>query len=219
MPNDLEELTDPLRRRLDELNLLRDRALNEGRQIIRFSANSIHAIHRRDFDEAKRLLDQAGSMLTALVADLEQSPNLRWAGYVQDAMKEYAEASILFAFIADRPLPAPEALGIDDAPYLNGLAEAASELRRSILDSLRSGDLERSERLLTAMDETYSLLITIDFPDGLTGGLRRTTDALRAVLERTRGDLTLTTIQNRLQKRIDRVLELQDPSQLEDQRS
>jgi translin len=158
-------------------------------------------------------------MLTALVADLEQSPNLRWAGYVQDAMKEYAEASILFAFIADRPLPAPEALGIDDAPYLNGLAEAASELRRSILDSLRSGDLERSERLLTAMDETYSLLITIDFPDGLTGGLRRTTDALRAVLERTRGDLTLTTIQNRLQKRIDRVLELQDPSQLEDQRS
>jgi translin len=219
MPNDLEELTDPLRRRLDELNLLRDRALNEGRQIIRFSANSIRAIHRRDFDEAKRLLDQAGSMLTALVADLEQSPNLRWAGYVQDAMKEYAEASILFAFIADRPLPAPEALGIDDAPYLNGLAEAASELRRSILDSLRSGDLERSERLLTAMDETYSLLITIDFPDGLTGGLRRTTDALRAVLERTRGDLTLTTIQNRLQKRIDRVLELQDPSQLEDQRS
>jgi translin len=219
MPNDLEELTDPLRRRLDELNLLRDRALNEGRQIIRFSANSIRAIHRRDFDEAKRLLDQAGLMLTALVADLEQSPNLRWAGYVQDAMKEYAEASILFAFIADRPLPAPEALGIDDAPYLNGLAEAASELRRSILDSLRSGDLERSERLLTAMDETYSLLITIDFPDGLTGGLRRTTDALRAVLERTRGDLTLTTIQNRLQKRIDRVLELQDPSQLEDQRS
>lgn len=186
--------------RLDSANQSRDRALNEGRQIIRLSANSIRALHRDEMDTAGELLAEASTMMRNLLASLDDESGIRWAGYVQDAMKEYAEARITMAIVGGTALPQPTDLGVDDAPYLNALAESASELRRLTLDSLRSGDFSRAEKLLAVMDEVYAFLVTVDYPDGLTGGLRRSTDALRAVLERTRGDLTLIGAQNRLQE-------------------
>ncbi len=186
--------------RLDSANQSRDRALNEGRQIIRLSANSIRALHRDEMDTAGELLAEASTMMRNLLASLDDESGIRWAGYVQDAMKEYAEARITMAIVGGTALPQPTDLGVDDAPYLNALAESASELRRLTLDSLRSGDFSRAEMLLAVMDEVYAFLVTVDYPDGLTGGLRRSTDALRAVLERTRGDLTLIGAQNRLQE-------------------
>lgn len=186
--------------RLDSANQSRDRALNEGRQIIRLSANSIRALHRDEMDTAGELLAEASTMMRNLLASLDDESGIRWAGYVQDAMKEYAEARITMAIVGGTALPQPTDLGVDDAPFLNALAESASELRRLTLDSLRSGDFSRAEKLLAVMDEVYAFLVTVDYPDGLTGGLRRSTDALRAVLERTRGDLTLIGAQNRLQE-------------------
>jgi translin len=184
--------------RLDAQNQLRDRAINEGRQIVRTSANSIRATHRHEFDTAAKLINEAQAVLTSLLNDLDPHPGIRWAGYVQDPMKEFSEAAITLALVQDHPIPSPEELGVDDPPYLNALAEAASEMRRQILDAIRRDDFERGEHLMDRMDEIYSFLVTVDFPDGLTGGLRRTTDALRAVLERTRGDLTITGAQRRL---------------------
>ena len=198
-------LAEAIVRRFETLNAARDRALGEGRQIVRLSANGVRAVHRGEFDEAARLMAEARDRLTALVAVLEPHPNLYWAGYVQDAMKEYAEARVTYAAVRGDPPPGPEALGVEDAAYLNALAEAASELRRDALDALRGGDLPRAERLLATMDEIYGVLVTIDFPDAITGGLRRTTDALRAVLERTRGDLTLTLTQQRLERALREV--------------
>jgi translin len=184
--------------RLDAQNQLRDRALNEGRQIVRLSANSVRAAHRLEIHAADSLLREASSMLRALLTDLEPHPGIRWAGYVQDSMKEFAEASITLALVNGQPIPSPEALAVDDPPYLNALAESASEMRRQVLDAIRRDDFARGESLLARMDEIYSFLVTVDYPDGLTGGLRRSTDALRAVLERTRGDLTVTGAQQRL---------------------
>lgn len=195
--------------RLELTNLARDRALNEGRQVVRLSANTVRAVHRGDVVEAERLLQEARELLGGLIESLPDFPAIRWAGYVQDAMKEFAEASITLAIVARRPLPSPADLSVDDAPYLNGLAESASELRRSTLDMLRTGDFEGAERLLEDMDEVYAFLVTVDFPDGITGGLRRTTDALRAVLERTRGDLTITGAQNRLHTALERAIAVQ----------
>lgn len=194
----LESIGPQLLQRLDAQNQLRDRALNEGRQIVRSSANSIRATHRHEFDAAAALLEQAQTILSSLLADLEAHPGIRWAGYVQDPMREVSEAAITLALVTDKPIPMPEHLGVDDPPYLNALAESASELRRQILDAVRRDDFERGEQLIARMDEIYGFLVTVDFPDGLTGGLRRTTDALRAVLERTRGDLTITGAQHRL---------------------
>jgi translin len=194
----LETVGPEILRRLDAQNQLRDRALNEGRQVVRLSANSIRATHRHEFETANELLDQAKSLLTALLEALTPHPGIRWAGYVQDPMKELSEAAITLALVTGGSVPTPETLGVDDPPYLNALAESASELRRQILDAVRNDDFGHGEQLMATMDEIYGFLVTVDFPDGLTGGLRRTTDSLRAVLERTRGDLTITGAQHRL---------------------
>jgi translin len=206
---EIASLGQDILQRLEVTNLGRDRALNEGRQIIRLSANTVRAVHRREMDEAGRLLQEAQAMLEGLTERLVSLPAIRWAGYVQDAMKEFAEASITLSIVAGTSIPGPSELAVDDAPYLNALAESASELRRSTLDALRAGNFEEAERYLEIMDEVYSFLVTVDYPDGITGGLRRTTDALRAVLERTRGDLTITSAQNRLHDALERSIELQ----------
>lgn len=194
----LDSIGSEIMARLARQNELRDRALAEGRQIVRLSANATRATHRGEYEKAAALIGDASSLLRALLDDLHGQPAIRWAGYTQDPMREFAEASMSLALVTGNPLPDPASLSVDDAPYLNGLAESASELRRQILDSIRHGNFERGEYLLERMEEIYGFLVTVDFPDGLTGGLRRSTDALRAVLERTRGDLTITGAQQRL---------------------
>ncbi len=184
--------------RLEGVNAARERALAETRQIVRLSANAVRAVHRNEFETAKSLLDQARQMQDALAQDLADYPNIYWSGYVQDAQKEYAEACITLGVIGRLGIPEPHDLNVEDAVYLNGMGEAAGELRRYALDSIRRGDFERASEMLAVMDEIYGVLVSVDFPDAVTGGLRRTTDLVRGVLERTRGDLTLALQQRDL---------------------
>lgn len=186
------------RRALEDKHKAREVGLAACRRTIQACAASIRAVHREQFDKATELADQAGAHLCEVTRALASHPDIRYAGFVHDAAKEYAEARITYAFVRGEALPRAEALGVEVQAYLNGMAEAASELRRYTLDLLRRGRPERGEELLGLMDEVYSLLVTIDFPDAMTGQLRRTTDALRAVLERTRGDLTTSLLQARL---------------------
>ena len=202
----VSQIAEQIIRRFESLSATRDRALSEGRQLIRLAANSIRATHRGELTEAESLLAEARDRLAILVTELQPYPSLYWAGYVQDAMKEVAEAAITLAVAANRPLPGPSELAIEDAAYLNALAEAASELRRQTLDRLRANDLARAEHLLAVMDDIYGTLVTVDFPDAITGGLRRTTDALRAVLERTRGDVTMAATQGRVETALRQAL-------------
>jgi translin len=177
---------------LREKNASRDRALEQSRTLIRFCSLAIRAVHRQERGLAEENLKQARDQAAEMQKGLSKYPDLYFAGYTQDALKELAEASIVMALVCDLPLPGPEDLGVDVAPYLNGLGEAAGELRRWALDLLRRGKTVEAERVLGMMDDIYSLLVTLDYPDALTGGLRRTTDMVRGVTERTRGDLTLS---------------------------
>lgn len=180
----------------------REQAITSARALVRQCANSIRAAHRSDFEEAQKLLDKAAEIVHELRDAVANYPDLLFSGYTQDALKEYAEASLVYAFLRDEPPPSADDLQVEPAAYLNGLAEAASELRRAILDGLRHGQVERGKRLLSLMDDAYSLLITVDYPEAITGGLRRTTDALRAVLERTRGDMVTAMRQEQLMQAI-----------------
>lgn len=183
--------------RFEAMSAARDTAVNDGRQVIRASANAVRAMHRGDDPGA--LLADARSLLDGIRRATAPYPNLYWAGYVQDAMKEYAEAEITAALLTETEIPAAATLGVEDAAWLNGLAEAASELRRDTLDALRADNTARAETLLARMDAVYAVLVTVDFPDAVTGGLRRTTDQFRAVLERTRGAVTMSVRQSRLE--------------------
>lgn len=201
----INEIGERVLSRLEATNSARERALAETRQIVRLSANAIRAVHRDDFDEAARLVEQARAMQDALAVELREHPNIYWSGYVQDAQKEYAEANIVLGIISGRGVPSPEDLRVENAVYLNGLGEAAGELRRYVLDALRRWQPARAETLLAAMDDIYGLLVTVDYPDAITGGLRRTTDMVRGVLERTRGDLTVALQNRRLLDALERA--------------
>lgn len=201
--SELAGLAGALRGDLDAANEAREVALAACRRTIRACGSSIRAVHLLHATDALRLADEAGEALREAQTALAPFPTLVGHGPLHDAAKEYAEARLTAAMVSDGPLPSAGELGIPAAAWLNGLAEAASELRRHLLDRLRDGDLVQGESLLATMDEAYGLLVTMDYPDGVSGGLRRTTDSLRAVLERTRSDLTTTLLQSRLQAAIE----------------
>jgi translin len=204
--NELDPIIERIRRNLEAKYAAREQGLKLSREIIRLSANSIRASHRGEFTQAEDLLGQARAAVGQIHAALADHPDVYHAGFVHDAEKEFAEASLTLALLARDELVDPDTLEVGYTAYLHGLGEAASELRRDILDVIRHGQGERGETLLAWMDEVYAVLITLDFPDGMTGGLRRTTDLVRAVLERTRGDLTLSQRQARLEEKLDRAL-------------
>ncbi|PIU22819.1 MAG: haloacid dehalogenase [Chloroflexi bacterium CG08_land_8_20_14_0_20_45_12] len=180
----------------------REKALRLCRQIVRYSANAIRAVHRQEMDTARELLTEAHKLIQELNRDLSKYGTLLYSGFVHDAQKEFAEGCITLALIAEENLPKPETLGVGYAAYLDGLGESVGELRRYILDSLRRGDFSRCEEMLDIMDVTYNILMTMDFPALLIHGLRRTTDAIRGIVERTRGDLTVALKQKELEAKL-----------------
>ena len=200
----LEEMGAELIREMEEKNAAREKALAASRELTRSCALSIRAVHRGENDKARELLQKAKAISDVMVADLEDHPEFRFAGYVQDSQKELAEAAITYALINRQPLPARQELGVEAAAFMNGMGEAVGELRRFILDRLRRGEMDRCEEILQVMDDIYSILVTIDFPDAMTGGLRRTTDSVRGIMEKTRGDLTAALRQRDLQLAMER---------------
>lgn len=199
-PQPLQQITNEIIQRFETMGAARDQAVTQGRQIVRLAANAVRAMHRESFDQATSLLGDASALLAEIRQTTAPFPGVYWAGYVQDAMKEYAEAELTKAMLRGEPLPGPLALQVEDGAYLNGLAEAASELRRDTLDALRANEIDRALTLMDDMDSVYATLVTVDFPDAVTGGLRRATDQLRAVLERTRADVTVAVRQHRLEQ-------------------
>ncbi|HDQ71470.1 MAG TPA: haloacid dehalogenase [Chloroflexi bacterium] len=206
----LDAIPERIRADFEARNQARDEALRRSRELIRLCATAIRASHRddtagiadgdtgNDWTDAQALLAQADAVADDMRATVADYPDLLYAGYTQDALKELVEAHATIALTKGDPLPEPEALTVSYPAYLNGLCEAASEMRRRCLDEMRRGDTDEAERLLGVMDGIYDVLMTFDFPDAITGGLRRRVDQLRGVLERTRGDLTNTLRQDRL---------------------
>lgn len=178
----------------------RETALAACRRATRASANAIRALHRGDHRSADDLMAEARGLLVAAVDALEGFPQVRWAGFVHDAQKEYAEAALTSAAIRGEAFPTPDETGVTEVAWLHGIAEAIGELRREALDKLRGGDVAGAEHLLAEMDGFHAVLVRIDFPDAMTAGLRRATDAARGVLERTRADVTIATVQQRLER-------------------
>lgn len=195
---DLSEVGASLREQLDGKTKARERGLASSRSAIRACGNAIRALHRYETDAATKLLDEAQAHLDDARDALADHADILHAGFVHDAEKELAEARLTFALVTDDVVPSYSDLGLSPSAYLKGMAEAIGELRRHILDLMRRGDLKRGEELLGAMDDMYYLLVSMDYPDGITYGLRRLTDVARSIIERTRGDFTTSTIQNAL---------------------
>ena len=194
------DLVNEVRTVLDVRFSAREKAITESRKVIRASANAIRALHRSDWKDAEGLIAEAGSLLDGIVQALDENPELLSHGVVHDAAKEYSEARITEAVFTGAELPRFDDLGVDPVPYLHGLGEAVGEMRRRMLDLLRAERLEEAEAMLEQMDDIVDQLAQVDYPDGMTNGLRRTTDVSRSLVERSRSDLTATVVQERLRQ-------------------
>ena len=201
----LDQIAESIREEFEDTNQTRDAAYQRSRRLTSLCARTIRAIHREEWSRSEELMAEAKAAAEEMIDGVRPYPNLYHAGYTQDAMKEYVEANLTYALVRDRRLPTPEELGTESNTWLNGLAEAATELRRRILDILRHGHSEEVERLLGTMDDIYSVLVTFDFNDSITHGLRRRTDTVRGVLERTRGDVTTSFRQAELVQALEAI--------------
>src|SRR5678815_5082798 len=188
----LEKIAEQIRQKFDVRTAMRDQALTQARQLTRACSLAIRAVHRDDKETMEAQLSEARALAEKLHEELAHHPDLLFAGYTQDALKEFVEANVTCALIQSQPLQTPEDLHVEESTYLNGLAEVVGELRRRTLDILRHGYSQEAERLLGHMDEIYSVLVTMDYPDAITGGLRRQTDLARGIIEKTRGDVTFS---------------------------
>jgi translin len=203
--NSLQAIVDEINQVFEAKSAVRDLTLQRSRELIRYCANAIRATQRSNDAEAQNLLRTAREIAAEMIAEAQKYPDVYYAGYTQDALKELAEAYITRAVILEESLPSPkEILEMEYPAYLNGLAEAAGELRRFALDGLRRGDVAEADRILGRMDDIYSVLVIIDFPSAITGGLRRTTDIVRGVLERTRGDVTTAVRQEAMRAALEK---------------
>jgi len=202
LTDNLDSIADQIRLSFSAKDTAREKVLPLCREVIRYCSNAIRAVHRQEFDQAKGLLQSARNLLNQAKQAIADYSELSSTGFIRDAQKEFAEGSITLALVTGNQPPTPDELGIDFTAYLNGLGEAVGELRRYLLDSMRKGDLSRGDELLSAMDDIYNILVTMDFPDAITGGLRRTTDRVRGILEKTRSDLTLVIRQKALEERL-----------------
>jgi translin len=203
LTDNLDSIAEQIRNSFSAKDTAREKVLPLCREVIRHCSNAIRAVHRQEFEQAKGLLQSAHNLLKEIEQAIADHSELRTTGFIRDAQKEFAEGSITLALVTEKQPPAPDELGVDFTAYLNGLGEAVGELRRYLLDSMRKGDLSRGEELLSAMDDIYNILVTMDFPDAITGGLRRTTDVVRSILEKTRSDLTLVIRQKDIENRLD----------------
>lgn len=203
---ELSDLGESLRQSFDAKTLAREQGLASSRTAIRCCGNAIRALHRYEADHARELIEEARASLDEARAALQPHPELLHAGFVHDAEKEFAEARITQSLVFEEPFPSFDEVGVSTAAYVKGMAEAIGEVRRHLLDLMRRGELKRCEELLGAMDEIYYLLVSMDYPDGITLGLRRLTDVARSIIERTRGDFTTSSIQRSLRDALDRRL-------------
>ena len=202
LTDNLDEIAESIRTSLSTKDAARERLLPLCRDAIRHCSNAIRAIHRQEMDEARAQLKSARELISEAEKIVAAENDLSRMNIVRDAQKEFVEGNVVLALVNGKQPPDYTELGVEPVAYLHGLGDAVGELRRYLLDSMRKGDLSRGEEFLSAMDDIYNILITMDYPDALTGGLRRATDMVRGVLERTRSDLTLTIRQGELENRL-----------------
>ena len=199
---DLSDLEEAVRSDLDAKFAARELALKNCRSIIQGSSKAIRALHRGKADVAAQLMGDVRALIAEAEEPLSSHQDIYHAGFFYDAVKEYAEAETTAALLAGAPLPLPQDLGVHSVPYLKGLGEAVGEMRRRLLDQLRSGRLADAEATFVGMETVHDLLTSLDYPDGMTHGLRRTTDIARSLIERSRADLTTTIVQERLREQL-----------------
>lgn len=194
----LEKTGEKITKRLEEIEKARDQSYVLHREIIKLAGKSIKTVHMGEKEKAKELLEMARQKMVEANEAVEGLDEVPRSGFIHDAQKEYVEAAVTTAIVFGEDIPDPDEMGVLYSAYLNGISEVIGELRREVLDLMRHDEWDKGEIFLEAMDDIYTFLVSMDFSDSITHGLRRSVDQARGILERTRGDFTNFIVSKRL---------------------
>ncbi len=203
----IDQFADEARERLASIHVDREKAYTTSREVVQSSSTTIKAVHRGEFEAAREQVQKTRELRDQMMAAVEASPEIGYSGFVGDASREYAEAALVLALIAEGELPGAKEIGVDYADWLNGLGDTVGELRRHVLDLIRADRVDEAEKFLHMMDEIFQMLMSFDYPQAVTKGLRTRSDQARGAVERTRGDLTNALRQSRLEARMRQLQE------------
>jgi len=201
-----EEIFANIDQNLSVIDTMREEVLQKTRLIVRKAAETIKAVHREEWDNAEKNIAEMRTALKSVGEQVKQHETLAKRNYVEISEQEFAEAAILYSLLHESQIKTPSDLQIPDLSWLLGLADVAGELRRHCLDAIRNGNMAVAEHMLELMEEIYQNLFSLDYPKGLLGGLREKTDAVRKMLQATRGELAIATHMARLNENLEKVL-------------
>ncbi len=201
----LESNLNNLSETFDKLNEIRETSLTISRAIVRDCSKSIRFIHRSDIKGAEEFIDSAKKKITELKKLTENVSEISFAGYVLDAEREYVEAVLFYVYESKGYIEPFEKFNVHPSSYIQGIGDTIGEWRRKALDHLRNLELVKSESYLNIMEEGLGILNELDYPDALTGGLRRYADNARGIIERTRSDITNAFVNEALRNDISNI--------------
>ena len=199
----LEKVVTKIEDGLDEKDQVRELALKSARAITRSAGGILRGLHKGQ--DGKSEYSELRKEVSKLSKLLSGHPELAHAGYVENALQEYAEAGIVQSILENGDVPSPQDLGVGDVPYLLGLGDSVGELRRLCLNELKSGKVAKANAFLEMMEDIYSALMRFDYPDAIVP-LRHKQDVARSLLEKTRGEVAVTASTRNLHERIQEVL-------------
>ncbi len=182
---------------LDKLDEDREEILRKSRVIIKDCSIAIKSIHREENKSYQDIILKIKNELDVLKNLIIKNPG-HFYKYLKTPEQEYTEAIVLFSIIQNQKIPTHIDLNVDALHYILGLADVIGELRRYILDNIRKSRIDVINDILEKMDELYTYLFSLDYPSGMTKDLRHKTDVARNIIEKTRGDITLSVQMNNL---------------------
>ncbi|MFX1321058.1 MAG: hypothetical protein ACFFAQ_05365 [Promethearchaeota archaeon] len=198
LKNIFSELTESL----DKLDLDREEILKISRIIIRECSIAIKSIHRKEFDQYEIKMQLVKNNHEKLVSLVNKTPGIFYK-YLKTPEQEYAEAVSFYSIILKKKVPSPHEMKIDPLNFALGLADVVGELRRYALDNIRDSQVKDLNEILESMDDIYSNLFSLDYPSGLIQDLRQKTDRARLIIEKTRGDISISLQMNDLKRCIE----------------
>ena len=198
----LDKIVDKIEKSIDDKDKIREQALRTSREIIIGCRKAIQCIHQNLMKDAKNNIRKSSTKLQKLYELTANHPELYHAGFVENAAQELVEANCLYSVMRGKDLPDPDELQTTYSSYLLGLCDLVGELRRTALDSIRTGKAKKADNYLSMMEEIYDVIIRFDYPSGLIP-IKKKQDMVRNLIERTRGELAVASCERRIEYRTD----------------
>ena len=110
--------------------------------------------------------------------------------YLYIAEQEFVEAYCLYSIAENSAIPGKRSLEVSDISYVMGLLDCIGEIKRMIIDKIRTEGTSNVTALFELMDKIYGIIYPLAVYDNLMPGLRKKLDVSRILIENVRAIIT-----------------------------